>query len=194
MNFQDLFKFSEEFSGFIPDFQYLIWDASGYSDEDIRGDAVLRASLLIMKYIFKEELKDRLPEIFVFLKDVFKKQTGMDYIKTLLKYIINAAPSENLDRKDLKKALEKALPQGGGEIMPTIADQLREEGMQQGILQNAKETLIDILEERFNIVPMRVIEAINEISDPTVLKTLRRKSIKAESMEKFREIMELIME
>ena len=82
--------------------------------------------------------------------------------------------------------------------MPTIADQLREEGMQQGmqqgILQNAKETLIDILEERFNIVPMRVIEAINEISDPTVLKTLRRKSIKAESMEKFREIMELIME
>jgi hypothetical protein len=76
---------------FMPAFQYLLWDASGYSDEEI------------------------------------------------------------------KAAVDEALPNIGGEIMPTVADSLREQGMQQGmqqgILQNAREDVIVDLEVRFETVP-----------------------------------------
>jgi len=104
LNFRDLFDSSEELVSFIPDFQYLLWDASQYSDEEIKGKVVLRVALLLLKYIFREDLRENFPDI-------------------------------------------------GGKIMPTIADLLREEGIQQGILQSAREAVIDILELRFEVVP-----------------------------------------
>ena len=63
LNFRDLFDFPEEVASFIPDFQYLLWDASGYSDEEIKGSIVLRVALLILKYIFREDLREHLPRI-----------------------------------------------------------------------------------------------------------------------------------
>ena len=128
LNFRDLFDSPEDIASYIPDFQYLLWDASGYSDEEIRGGAVL---------------------------------TGIEYIETILKYIVNAAPTENIDREDLKAAVDEALSHRGGEIMPTIADSLRQEGIQQGIQQSAREAVIDILELRFEVVPESIVNRLN---------------------------------
>ena len=133
MNFRDLFDSSEEFAPFIPDFQYLLWDASRYSDEEIKGEVVLRVALLILKYIFREDLRENFPEMLSLLRNLSEKRTGIEYIETILKYIINAAPAENINREDLRAAVDKILPHIGGKIMPTIADLLREEGIQQGI-------------------------------------------------------------
>ena len=133
LNFRDLFDSSEEFAPFIPDFQYLLWDASRYSDEEIKGEVVLRVALLILKYIFREDLRENFPEMLSFLRNLSEKRTGIEYIETILKYIINAAPAENINREDLRAAVDKILPHIGGKIMPTIADLLREEGIQQGI-------------------------------------------------------------
>ena len=35
----------------MPDFRYVLWDASRYSDEEIKGKATLRVALLLMKYM-----------------------------------------------------------------------------------------------------------------------------------------------
>ncbi|MEA3415137.1 MAG: Rpn family recombination-promoting nuclease/putative transposase [Thermodesulfobacteriota bacterium] len=68
----------------MPDFQYLLWDASTYNDEEIKGSVVLRVTLLIMKYIFREDLSGHLPGILRLMKDLSKKQTGIEYIETVL--------------------------------------------------------------------------------------------------------------
>jgi len=62
INFRDLFDYPEDMHLVIPDYQYVLWDASRYSDDEIKGEAVLRVALLILKYIFKEDLRD-LPAI-----------------------------------------------------------------------------------------------------------------------------------
>ena len=160
LNFRDLFDSPEEIASFIPDFQYLLWDASGYSDEEIRGGAIL---------------------------------TGIEYIETILKYIVNAAPTENIDREDLKAAVDEALSHRGGEIMPTIADSLRQEGIQQGIQQGAREAVIEILEVHFDVVPGSIVKTINGIDDPSVLKMLLKKAATVDSLEGFKRVMERVM-
>lgn len=209
LNFRDLFDYPEEIESVIPDFQYLLWDASGYSDEEIKGRAILRVALLLLKYIFREDLRDRFPEILGLLRGLSERRTGLDYIEVILRYIISAAPKDNINYEDIKAAVDESLPHIGGEIMPTIADSLIEQGvqqgvqqgmqkgmqqgMQQGILQNAREAVIDILEVRFEVVPQSILKRLNEISDPSILKILHRKVVKVKSLDEFGRIIDLTM-
>ncbi|MDI6793493.1 MAG: hypothetical protein QME81_11615 [bacterium] len=164
----------------------------------LRGNSILRVALLLLKHIFRGDLRDRFPTILKLLKDLAKKRTGLEYIEVILKYILNAAPTDNINYEDLKAAVDKAL---GGEIMPTIADSLIEQGMQQGmqqglqqgILQNAREAVIDILDLRFEAVPQSIVKRLNEIRDTSILKVLHRKGIEVESLKEFEDFAELIM-
>ncbi len=131
IHFHNLLDVSDVMMSFIPDFQYVLWDASGYTDDEIKGKAILRVALLVLKYIFRQELRERLPGILGLLREFAEKGTGLEYLETVLKYILNAAPTDNISYEDLKVAVDEALPYGGGEIMPTIADTLIERGVQQ---------------------------------------------------------------
>ena len=77
--------------------------------------------------------------------------------------------------------------------MQTIADSLREQGIQQGMLQEAREAVADNLEMRFKVVPESIVKALNDIADPSILKILRRKAVKVKSLEEFRQIIELML-
>ena len=200
--FKDLFDCPDDMVIFIPDFQYVLWDATRYRDEEIKGVAILRVALLLMKYIFREDLNDRLPGILGLLRELSEKRTGLEYIEAVLKYIVNGAPTDNINYEDLKVAVNKALPHKGGEIMPTIADTLREQGMQQGIqqgmqqgkIQAAREAIFENLEARFEIVPQSVVKRIDEIEELSLLKMLHKKSIVVNSLEQFKEMLIKIME
>lgn len=96
--------------------------------------------------------------------------------------------------------------------MPSIADSLIEEGrkqgleqgiqqgmqqgmqrMRQGVIQTAREALIDSLEARFDVLSESMIKTINEINDPSVLRILLRKAVKAASLDEFTQIAQLIL-
>ncbi len=89
--------------------------------------------------------------------------------------------------------MEEVFPIIGGEIMPTLAEKWIEQGMQQGILQSAREAVIDILELRFEVVPEAIVNRLNEIYDPSILKIFRRKAVKVSSLEEFEQIIDLMM-
>jgi len=212
LNYKDFFLYHEEMSCFIPDFQYLLWDASGYSDQEMKGEVMLRAALLALKYISRRDLREHLPKILGLVRDLSEKKTEIEFIETLIRYLLNAVPKEHATYGDIKEAVEKALSDRGGEIMPTIADSLREEGrkqgleqgiqqgmqqgiqqVQQGIIQTAREALIDTLEARFDVVSESMIKIINDINDPAVLRILLRKAVKAASIDEFTQIAQLIL-
>ena len=210
LNFRDILDYPGEIVRFIPDFEYLLWDTARHSDEDIKGEAVLRVALLILKYIFREDLRDRLPGIVRLLGDLSERRTSLEYIETILRYIAGAAPEGNITYKDLERVVEQALPEEGGRIMPTIADSLREQGrkqglqdglqqglqdgLQQGGLRKAREVVIDILEMRFEIAPRSIVERVNAISDPSILRSLHRKAVTVDSLEKFGQQIDLILQ
>jgi hypothetical protein len=61
----------------------------------------------------------------------------------------------------------------------------RQEGLDEGILQKGREDVIDVLTIRFSDVPPSLVEAINQIEDPSLLKTLLRQAITTSSIIEF---------
>ena len=63
----------------------------------------------------------------------------------------------------------------------------REEGLQQGIIQNARENLINVLEARFEEVPSSLAELINQIEYPTLLNNMVKRTITIGSLAEFQQ-------
>lgn len=58
---------------------------------------------------------------------------------------------------------------------------------EEGVIQNARENVIDNLTTRFEEVPTQVVEAVNRIDDVAVLKGLLRRAILVSSIAEFEE-------
>ena len=71
--------------------------------------------------------------------------------------------------------------------MPTVAEQWIEQGMQQGFLQALRGALIEVLEERFEMVSQTLRKSLRDINDPDVLKSLHKKALHASLLEKFKD-------
>ncbi len=68
-----------------------------------------------------------------------------------------------------------------------------QQGMQQGMRQTACEVLIETLETRFDVIPRSLMDIINGVNDPALLKMLHKKAITATSLDKFKETMEAML-
>jgi hypothetical protein len=205
--FSGLFECPQEIKPFLPDFTYVLCDVSRFGDREIRGIVTLKTALLLLKYIQRDELRDHLPKILGLLRELIDKKTGMEYLETILTYVSRG--TDKVDEEDVCHAVEEAFPVIGGNIMPTLAEKWIEQGVQQGIqqgvqqgiqqgvqqgiLQSTREDVMDILELRFGVIPESIVKRLNEIYDPSILKMLHRKAVKLDSLEGFREIIDLIM-
>ncbi len=53
--------------------------------------------------------------------------------------------------------------------------------------------MIDILELRFEVVSESIVNRLNEIYDPSILKIFHRKAVKVNSLEEFEQIIDLMI-
>ncbi|MDI6795129.1 MAG: hypothetical protein QME81_20065, partial [bacterium] len=83
-----------------------------------------------MKYIFRKDMAERLPEILGLLQELAKKHTGLEYLEIIVTYLTNA--TDKLTEEELGKAVEVVLPSKGGEFMATLAEKWVEQGMREG--------------------------------------------------------------
>jgi hypothetical protein len=65
-----------------------------------------------------------------------------------------------------------------------------EEGLQQGSLTTARETVLEILHEKFGEVPDSISSAIHQIEDREVLRLLSRRVIRCSSFEEFKQTLD----
>ncbi len=79
---------------------------------------------------------------------------------------------------------EKNMP-----ILAPFEEIAMNKGIQIGSLREAQVTLIDILEEQFGDIPFSLIDNVNQIEDISQLRKLRRKALKAKTIEEFNQIM-----
>ncbi|BAY90942.1 MULTISPECIES: hypothetical protein [unclassified Tolypothrix] len=64
---------------------------------------------------------------------------------------------------------------------------------EEGIIETARESVIEVLETRFGEVPNTIVEAINAIEEPSVLKTLHKRAIAIPSTTEFQQLLESIV-
>lgn len=129
VRFSDIIeKIDDKFKKYIPDFEYLLYDLSKYQDKDILGTEELKVMMQLMKYIYSENLTEKLKEIFKMFSYIEGK--NLDYISTVTIYIMNTT---EIEIKELAKIVTETISEKGGEIAMTTAQKLRKEGIEEGI-------------------------------------------------------------
>ncbi len=88
---------------YLPNFNYFLVDLSQYSDDQIKGEVISQLGLLLLKYIYRNDLKEALTRIFPLFAKVLQKETGLEYIETVLRYLTDA--TGKLTEAELKNIL-----------------------------------------------------------------------------------------
>ncbi len=69
-----------------------------------------------------------------------------------------------------------------------------QQGIQQGMIEEAREMVIEVLEEKFGVVPISVVEKVKSLNEREVLKNLHRVAIRVSNLEEFKEALKKIEE
>ena len=122
---------TEELAQYTPNFSYLLYDLSRYTDEEIKGNISLRIFLSLFKHIFDDDLFSHLENIFKLLKKLsYTDKSGLEYIELVLRYIMNT--SDKPTTNELKEIVEKIISKDTGGTIMSLASQLIEEGRLEG--------------------------------------------------------------
>jgi len=190
---------ADSFKTFIPDFKYLLWDFSGVDDKELQDALILRYYVLICKALGSDDLPDYLFELVEAFYKTLGSKTALEYIEIFFRYI--AKSSEKVSKKDFENALKK-LSHGGEQVMNTLAEQWKTEGREEvlnkkdqwineGELKNAQEMLLEALSEKFGTVDFSTVNRIKTIDSRTTLKMLFKQSFRVETLEDFKEQLQM---
>jgi len=77
---------------YIPDYEYILYDFSPLSNEEIKGNVKLKIFLSVLKSIYAEDSAEfiRAVKIAFTMEDLSQSARGIDYLETLIRYVMNA--------------------------------------------------------------------------------------------------------
>jgi predicted transposase/invertase (TIGR01784 family) len=132
----------DDLAGYIPDFGFELYDLHRYTDDEIKGNIASRLALLLLKHIRDPDLDRKLPGIFALLRTLMEKETGLEWLEVVLRYLASARDDDDLSEDQIKEIVEQAISKDLGGFVMTLAEKLRNEGEQKGIkgLREAIET------------------------------------------------------
>ncbi|MDD3272351.1 MAG: Rpn family recombination-promoting nuclease/putative transposase [Syntrophomonadaceae bacterium] len=137
----------EDIKKFTPNYEYLLYDLSRYTDDEIKGGVINRIAIAMLRDIQGKDIKGIFEVLFraaEYLRELEDKQTGIEYFETLMKYIFNArADLTRADFNAVVNKIETTYPEGS-EVVMTLAEIFREEGMEKGIEVGAKQGKIEV--------------------------------------------------
>ena len=174
----------KRFLPYIPDFSFVLLDLSGISDEDIKGEVLCRVGLLLLKHVFTPGYEEKIPDILSLLQTLLEKQTGLQYIETVIRYILSTA--ENMSAENLKQIVEEKLSAKQGALTMTIADRIRKEGMNEGIHLGEKRLLSRLIARKYGLSP-KVVDAYLEKQSPEALLELGDRILEWDSFDRVEE-------
>lgn len=166
-----------------PDFRYWLCDLSQYDDAELRGAALLQVTLLALKYAFRPELHQRLPDIGRLLWALSQQPAGLQQVVTVLRYLLTG--TGQITAVELRAMLDEALPEVGGQLMGTIAEQFIEQGLKRGLEQGLQQGQREGLRQgllagirlglklRFGAEGMALLPEIYHIEDVALLQALQ---------------------
>ena len=158
---------------YIPDFRYVLYDLSEYSDDEIKGTVMARVTMLLLKHVFEPDLADRLPDIFSLLKELSKKKTGLQYFESLVKYVFSHVDDITVEK--MQAIVHNALLEDKGEYIVTLAEKLRKQGLEQGLEQGLFEAVELGISIKFEDTEetRAIIEKIKKVKNIGLLKALK---------------------
>lgn len=137
-DFLSLFDVPQCMGKYIPNFCFELYDISHTPDDYIKGTVLLRILFLTYKYIFNPELLHKLKDIFRLLMELEDKTRESEYLEILLRYLSSSA--EHVSVEALRETVVEFFEQGG-DIMPTIVQQVKNEAREERDIEIAKKMI-----------------------------------------------------
>jgi hypothetical protein len=163
----------EAFKEYVPDFKYILFDLTQYTDEQIKGNVQTQLALLLLKYILDPDLFKKLPNILSLLSKIVHQDTGLQTIEVMLRYLFSTIEEKNMDR--VKNIVAQALSnEKGVSTMGTIAEKFINEGLQQGIQQGLQQAIELGLEIKFGDKGLLYAQKIKDITDIQKLQNIMK--------------------
>lgn len=128
----------KELAGYIPDFGFELYDLHRFSDDEIKGTIMSRVVLLLFKHIFNPNLQDRLPGIFSLLSNLMGKETGLQCLEVVVRYLASTLDEDELSVDQIKEIVAKAISKETGGYVMTLAEKLKNEGWLEGKLEGIR--------------------------------------------------------
>jgi len=168
-SFAGQFDVDDEVKRFLLDYRYVlfdtnIWDFRDESNKQLKKNVYLFTSLVLMKAAYKNDW-EAIYEIFNFWYDRGVVDENKEIVLYFMTYIYN---THEISRDKLKKMLDESKIDGG-EIMQTLAQQMKEEFKEEFMEtlgpqlkeEKARETAIELIKRG---VDMDIIEGATGIS------------------------------
>lgn len=182
-------KLPEEVKVYVPNFSYLFYDVSKYSDEDIKGSLQTRIMLTLLRDMVTKNglaLRKSIERALYYLLELEDKETAVGYLETMLRYIFSTAKDlTEKDAKQIQKTLETAKFKGS-EFVVTLADIWREQGREEGIeigkAQAMSNMAIFLLKNKLGTLPEDLEVTISK-ADISVLEQLLTKIFTIENID-----------
>ncbi len=176
---------------YIPDFAVELLDLSTVADDELPRQSLTRATLLLLKCIFRAELRAHLEEIF----RSAALQRGDDELQEILRSFLTyvAAAARQIEMRDLGPVVAKSLDTKGERAMTSILEEWiekgrveglekgRVEGLEEGRVQAMRSGISDILTVRFPDDAAALGARINCLDSAELLRDVHRLSLTAVS-------------
>ncbi len=136
----------------------------------------------------EEEFKERLAIVFAYINQLPEEQVH-EWFEGCMIYLLNVR--EDITIEDILKVQKEIMP-GRGEIVMTLAEKLKNEGKlegeRKGKLEERKELIIEILNQRFGKdFDKRLKEKIRKANEETINQI--KKNILSITIEELKEIL-----
>jgi predicted transposase YdaD len=192
-NFQAIFELPEALRPYMPEFHYLLRDLSAYSDEEIKREAELGIGLLVLKHIFRPDLRARLPEVLALWYTIRQQEHALGYLEAILRYVASAG--RGIDAEDVRKAFEEVVVEGDV-LMGTIAQEWVRQGLEQGLQQGEQRGLRQgllsgirlALKLKFGLAGAALMPEISQIENVALLQVVEDGIELADSPEELRQL------
>jgi hypothetical protein len=171
----------EDFRDFIPDFAFRLIQLAEIPFDQIQGT---NEGIMVLRTLKASQLRLLLgPEVW---DEARLSLLPDDLFRALLIYILNAA---DIDKETFRHKLTEIQATKLKESAMTLAEQLHEEGMQQGIQRGQvaaqQKAILEALLIRFDRVPEGLREEIESLADTAKLQSLHRAAITSATLDEF---------
>lgn len=148
-----------------PRLEYYLCDLSKYTADEIRGNPILRAGLLLLKYIRSNDLGSRLLAIFGLLTMV-SREMALRFIDLALRYLSKASHRPSVE--EIRMAIQEVFPQDADKVIAPFALTWMEEGRQEGRQEEAVAFALRLLRKRFGELSAKSEAQIKALSLETL--------------------------
>lgn len=162
---------------YIPDFGFHLVQLAALPFDKIVGTPLGIVTLRVLK---AERLQQLLGDPV--WDEALLLQVPPDALERIWRYLFNTA---SVDKRRLEEKLLHITETELQDRAMTVAEQLRQEGRQQGRLAALRESLVEVLAERFGDVPRGLTDVIGGVTDEFKLRSLHRAALRTPNLETF---------